>query len=204
MMGSGDDQLGYDPSPTPKLSLFSLSSKLHESPAGMLTPPIHTLASVPFKWEEAPGKPRPSCATQSKPKFARCLELPPRLLNEAKVSNMPSPTTVFDGPYLPRSLSLGKGRSLSNLENLGCGEVNSKERVTFGSGRWGFFRKNNKEVAAPSHGDIGVNHGGREAVRVKITRIRRRSSFLGLSHTRSHFWTDMYESFKHAVPWTRR
>lgn len=203
-MGSGDDHLGYDPSSTPKLSLFSLSGKQHESPAGMLTPPIHTLASVPFKWEEAPGKPRPSCSTQSKPKFARCLELPPRLLNETKVSNMPSPTTVFDGPYVPaRSLSLGKGSSFRTLVNLGCGEVNSKERVVFGSGRWGFFRKNNKEVAAPSHGDIGVNHGG-EAVRVKITRIRRRSSFLGLSHTRSHFWTDIYESFKHAVPWTRR
>ncbi|KAJ6410996.1 hypothetical protein OIU84_007699 [Salix udensis] len=177
MMGS-DDQLGYDPSPTPKLALFSFSGKRHESPAGMLTPPIHTLASVPFKWEEAPGKPRPSCISthQSKPKFARCLELPPRLLNEVKVSNSPSPSTVLDGPYVSRSLSLGKGSSWSSLENLGgAGKVSNSS---------------------------GVSHGGE--TKVKITRIRRRSSFLGLSHSRSHFWTDMYESFKHAVPWTRR
>ncbi|KAJ6760342.1 hypothetical protein OIU79_025238 [Salix purpurea] len=204
-MGS-DDQLGYDPSPTPKLSLFSFSGKLHESPAGMLTPPIHTLASVPFKWEEAPGKPRPSCISthQSKPKFARCLELPPRLLNEVKVSNSPSPSTVLDGPYVSRSLSLGKGSSWSSLENLGGGKVSSKDsRVVFGSSRWGGFWKNNKEFDDPGPGDIsGVSHGGE--TKVKITRIRRRSSFLGLSHSRSHFWTDIYESFKHAVPWTRR
>ncbi|KAJ6976668.1 hypothetical protein D5086_022882 [Populus alba] len=74
------DELGYDPSPTPKLSLFSLPGKLHESPARMLTSPIHTLASVPFKWEDAPGKPSPPCMPQSdEPKIDRCLELPPRL-----------------------------------------------------------------------------------------------------------------------------
>ncbi|KAG5229545.1 DUF688 domain-containing protein [Salix suchowensis] len=172
----------------------------------MLTPPIHTLASVPFKWEEAPGKPRPSCISthQSKPKFARCLELPPRLLNEVKVSNSPSPSTVLDGPYVSRSLSLGKGSSWSSLENLGGGKVSSKDsRVVFGSSRWGGFWKNNKEFDDPGPGDSsGVSHG--DETKVKITRIRRRSSFLGLSHSRSHFWTDIYESFKHAVPWTRR
>ncbi|CAK7324191.1 unnamed protein product [Dovyalis caffra] len=177
----GSDELGYDPSATPKLSLFSLPSKLHESPAGMLTPPIHTLASVPFKWEEAPGKPRPSCVTQSKPKIARCLELPPRLLNETKVSNMPSPTNVLDGPYASRSLSLGRGGSFSS---------NSKERVLFGSGRWGSFKRNSKEVVDASV-DGGVSHGGETGV--KITRIRRRSSFLGFPHTRSHLLVRIYK-----------
>ncbi|KAG6752671.1 hypothetical protein POTOM_042700 [Populus tomentosa] len=108
------DELGYDPSPTPKLSLFSLPGKLPESPARMLTSPIHTLASVPFKWEDAPGKPSPPCMPQSdEPKIDRWLELPPRLLAKAQESNMPSPAIVLDGPYVPRSLSLGKGSSFS-------------------------------------------------------------------------------------------
>ncbi|KAJ6887858.1 hypothetical protein NC652_028990 [Populus alba x Populus x berolinensis] len=86
--------------------------KLHESPARMLTSPIHTLASVPFKWEDAPGKPRPPCMPQSdEPKIDRCSELPPRLLAKAQESDMPSPATVLDGPYVPRSWSLGKGSS---------------------------------------------------------------------------------------------
>lgn len=150
------DELGYDPSPTPKLSLFSLPDKLHESPARMLTSPIHTLASVPFKWEDAPGKPSPPCMPQSdEPKIDRCLELPPWLLAKAQESNLPSPATVLDGPYEPRSLSLGKGSSFRSSENLGT-KVKTKGKAMFGSSRWGGFNKNNKQAVDPSHGAMEV------------------------------------------------
>ncbi|KAJ4850796.1 hypothetical protein Tsubulata_009785 [Turnera subulata] len=192
------------PSATPpKLSLFSLPNKLHEPP-GMATPPIHTLASVPFQWEEAPGKPRPwDChddQPKPKPKAARFLELPPRLLNEvssaaARVSDMSSPTTVLEGPYyyhvgrsmsLSRSLSLGKGGGSFSSESLG-----GKKKAVFGSARWS------------SRGVFDVGDDG--GTKVKITRIRRRSSFMSFSTTGSHFLTSIYEGFKQVVvPWRRR
>lgn len=74
-----------------------------EHPSGMATPPLHALASVPFKWEEEPGKPRPCTDIIALPGPAKCLELPPcrnRLeLTNSRITKMPSPTTVLDGPY---------------------------------------------------------------------------------------------------------
>ncbi|KAL2345917.1 hypothetical protein Fmac_007202 [Flemingia macrophylla] len=55
--------------------------------SGMVTPPLQTSASVPFRWEQEPGKPRPCSALLS----VKSLELPipPRLL-------IPSPSTLFN------------------------------------------------------------------------------------------------------------
>ncbi|KAK3229664.1 hypothetical protein Dsin_001545 [Dipteronia sinensis] len=172
----------------PKLALFSFPSKGKEAPP---TPPVHRGASVPFQWEEAPGKPRPGC-TEFKPSsstVARSLELPPRLV---LTDNGSSPTTVLEGPYtVARSLSLRKGP--------GEGISNNKERVLFGSSRW--VKKNDKLVGASAH-DIGHGSGG--GTKVKITRVRKRSgSFRSLSNSTSHFWTSIYEGFKQVVPWKR-
>lgn len=79
---------------------FSASPEHH---SGMATPPLHALASVPFKWEEQPGKPRPCTDIIVRPEPAsRGLELPPCRASGgggAKITRMPSPTTVLDGPY---------------------------------------------------------------------------------------------------------
>ncbi|KAG5538215.1 hypothetical protein RHGRI_018965 [Rhododendron griersonianum] len=104
---------------TPKRPLLSIQLPVgHESPehSGMLTPPLHTSASVPFRWEEEPGKPRPCTAlitttttqtlSHQDPHSAdtpnyynnKCLELPPRLQSFID-PKMSSPTTVLDGPY---------------------------------------------------------------------------------------------------------
>lgn len=78
-----------------------------EHRSGMATPPLHALASVPFKWEEQPGKPRPCTDIIVRPEPAsRGLELPPCRAG-AKMTRMPSPTTVLDGPY---NLSLSRPR----------------------------------------------------------------------------------------------
>ncbi|OAY61383.1 uncharacterized protein At4g00950 [Manihot esculenta] len=213
--------MGSEPTPTPKLSLLSLPSKPQESPAGMLTPPIHTLASVPFQWEEAPGKPRPLATNQVHPKSktARCLELPPRMLCEARVNNVPSPATVSDVPDLgaqhqslprSRSLSFGKGMSLfSRFENLG--RRDNKGGAISGSSRWGSFRRNKQvvegsvDISTSPVVDRGCGGGGEGvSTKVKITRIRRKSSFLSFSSTRTHLWTNIYESFKQVGLWKRR
>lgn len=76
-----------------------------DHPSGTATPPIQTPASVPFKWEEEPGKPRPCSDIIIHPSAAKILELPPcrvqRQLCADKInSQTPSPTTVLDGPYI--------------------------------------------------------------------------------------------------------
>ncbi|KAJ4870912.1 Uncharacterized protein Rs2_18293 [Raphanus sativus] len=50
--------------------------------------PIHTLASVPFCWEDQPGKPKNPLLPLSYPKY---LELPPRLLLTGELTQMPLP-----------------------------------------------------------------------------------------------------------------
>ncbi|KAK9749536.1 hypothetical protein RND81_02G132800 [Saponaria officinalis] len=94
-----------EPKPeTPQLHLTSFPNlKYPQTYSGALTP-LHTSASVPFSWEQEPGKPLP-CLTLALPSshsqhnVIKCLELPPRLLNEGKMTKTPSPTTVLEGPY---------------------------------------------------------------------------------------------------------
>ncbi|GMI75577.1 hypothetical protein like AT4G27810 [Hibiscus trionum] len=198
--------------PTPKLSLYSFPSKGKEPP-GMITPPIHVPVSIPFQWEEAPGKPRrpyrttdneTDTSSRSKPNAARCLELPPRLLAESKVANMPSPTTVLDGPdacrFVPNALSFRKGGSLRSLDNKWV----NKEKGKFGSSRWGSFRKAGRVVQGSFDSSTPVVvDGGVGDAEVKITRVRKKASFLNLSHARSHVLARIYESLQQVVPWRR-
>ncbi|KAE8698023.1 auxin response factor 9-like [Hibiscus syriacus] len=95
----------------PKLPLLSVSHAQLQSPerSGTLTPPFYvSAASVPFRWEEEPGKPKPCTtlatfsSTPNEP-AQKCLELPPRLLLDAKVTKLSSPTTVLEGPYMGRA-----------------------------------------------------------------------------------------------------
>ncbi|XP_027339459.1 uncharacterized protein At4g00950-like [Abrus precatorius] len=189
MVGSESDKGDrvHEPSHAPtKLSLLNSPPTM---PPG--TPPPQTTVSVPFKWEEAPGKPR-HCHTQSEP--ARTLELPPRLLLlHAKVSNMdgPSPTTVLDGPYVGRAMSFTSSyRTPREHWNSG-----------FGSTRWSGFRKINKE---DDEGSFDFSTHCSTKPKVKITRVSKRGNFFTLSKPRSHLWASIYESFKQVVPWRRK
>ncbi|KAI3498206.1 hypothetical protein L1887_33975 [Cichorium endivia] len=94
-----------DPISIPKLQLFSMAVPRLPEPSGMLTPPLQTSASVPFRWEEEPGKPRPCtdlilASAHHTTTVNRCLELPPRLamVESNIITKTPSPTTVLDGP----------------------------------------------------------------------------------------------------------
>ncbi|KAH6822178.1 hypothetical protein C2S53_000065 [Perilla frutescens var. hirtella] len=92
----------------------------------MLTPPLHPSVSIPFEWEEAPGKPRLSAdeGTKSGRGASRCLELPPRLSHEGEeVTIMP----------------LGGGRSMS----LACTFSFAKKRR-----RWRFKLGEEEEMGA--------------------------------------------------------
>lgn len=174
--------MGSDYGTPPKLSLLiSRPSK----PPEISTPPLHAAVSVPFQWEEAPGKPRHRPA-EAKPKTARTLDLPPRLLfSEAKVSDVPSPTTFLDGPYMGRTMSLK-----SSNRNASKDQWNG----IFGSSRWRSFPRNREkeeEEAADGSFDFSNCTADGRTTKVRISRvgIRRRGSFFGsISNSRSHLW----------------
>ncbi|KAK2444448.1 hypothetical protein QL285_015475 [Trifolium repens] len=141
------------------------SSEIATSPS----PPPQTTISIPFKWEEAPGKPR-HCHTQSELNntvTTTTLELPPRLLFLDSKPDVPSPTTVLDGPYVGRAMSFSSSYRTPR-ENWNS---------NFGSTRWSGFKKinNNKE------GDEGsLDFSGQN--KMKISRAK---SHLWVSH--NHF-----------------
>ncbi|KAK7258481.1 hypothetical protein RIF29_24060 [Crotalaria pallida] len=188
----------------PKLPLFSIIPPMKKSPerSGMLTPPLHASASVPFNWEQEPGKPRPCTALVTfcdNNLLPKCLELPPRLL-------LPSPTTVLEGPYV--------GEGSRNSNRFQCPSFRmSNEEVVLGSldltkgggikdkGWWFCSRRKNafkvkRDVSGGSYvfpssveKEAEKNGVGGTHNKVKMSKIIKRSeSFSNLSYGKSHFW----------------
>ncbi|KAL5572135.1 hypothetical protein UlMin_021732 [Ulmus minor] len=212
---------------TPKLPLFTLPPMQSPEHPGMLTPPYQTPVSVPFRWEQEPGKPRP-CTTLislSNPVdlTPKCLELPPRLL----LDKLPSPTTVLEGPYPGRTRVQSASFRLSGecygafspergqLGTMVLGNRKVKVAGWFGSWRRRVFFKGNKEVnggsyvfpssvdrASDDDGFIEESSRGNGKKKMnRARRARRAGSFSSLSYPRSQFWSTIYEGLKHAVPW---
>ncbi|KAL8519504.1 hypothetical protein ACS0TY_010439 [Phlomoides rotata] len=167
----------------------------------MKTPPLRSSISIPFRWEEAPGKPRSTAAatpppsSRNKSSVARCLDLPPRLLHDdPRFTIMPSPTTVLEGPYVGRSLSLActfsfrKGEGLRPVKTRRWGSF--RDEANFGKGSFDFPH---------SLGDIFKSE---DNVKATPTRVKRKRSFFSINTKYS--WADIYASVKHAVPWRRR
>ncbi|KAL2540274.1 hypothetical protein Adt_01252 [Abeliophyllum distichum] len=174
---------------TPKLSLSKLPCKPREL-LEMQTPPLQSSVSIPFHWEEAPGKPRITTIPSPNNKTAcRCLELPPRLLNDAaNITNIPSPTTVLDGPYMGQSLSRTFSFSFRKVSHTSQQEERSKkrgndgtERSSFDSWRWGSLGEDTKVARDSFDFSFSVNDACKSDTSVKMTRIKRRFIFLSFS-----------------------
>ncbi|KAJ0246284.1 Uncharacterized protein HA466_0178320 [Hirschfeldia incana] len=219
---------------TPKLPLFSYPlNRPYETP-GLATPPVNIAGSVPFLWEEAPGKPRSSVRKPPRRRnqtgenrgAARCLDLPPRLLlpGEACKSSTayePSPTTVLDGPYDLRRRSLSLPRSAAVIRKL-RGVQAPEEKRPFGSSRWGSlgnckevsdgiydfsrFRDGGCDCRKDWAGGGGYDFAGDGGTKVKLLRrLQRKGNLFNLSHaTKSEFWARVYERFKQVIPWRRK
>lgn len=205
-----------EPSSTPKLPLFSISPKPSPDPSGMLTPPLQTSASVPFRWEEEPGKPRP-CTTLITIPNPKSLELPPRLV-AMEITKMPSPTTVLDGPYVGKKQPVFSSFRFST-ESPERGQIGKlvpekkfggqKEKGILGS--WGQRVKGGKkEVGGGSFvfssspsidvegfggDDSGNSNSDSGKVKKMGRRMRRNGSFSSLSQARSHLWVCIYVFF---------
>ncbi|GMJ00958.1 maternal effect embryo arrest 47 [Hibiscus trionum] len=208
---------------TPMLPMFSSPQAHMQSPerSGTLTPPLHALASVPFLWEEEPGKPKPCCTLtifNNPNELARkCMQLPPRLLHDAKN------TKVLESPRFQSSSSSrmgsesygsfrGGGRSPERVQ-LGT-MVLSKRGTHIEKGLLGCCRKKGfkgrREVGGTGNSCVFPSSGDRDGecsaeeesngTSVKITRIKRVGSF----HSKPKFWASIYQGLKLAVPWSKR
>lgn len=215
---------------SPKLPLFSMSHIQSNEPSGYLTPPFYTSVSVPFRWEEEPGKPRPCTALAIIPdpidSSQKSLELPPRLLLETKLL---SPTTVLEGPYVGRSRFQSSSFRIVGRECYGSFSPDHERSGQLGAfvlsksgvkekgwlDSWGRrVLKGKREVGGanyvfPSSVDGEIDGGGgsvgeSSSFKVKNTRHRRARSFSTLSHSRPHFWATIYQGLKQVVPWKSR
>ncbi|XP_076898598.1 uncharacterized protein LOC143552207 [Bidens hawaiensis] len=207
----------FQQSTPPKLSLFSLPSK---PPPDGVTPLPNTVATIPFLWEEAPGKPK--CTTTStnnppKSKIVRSLDLPPRLTTLSPNNNIivPSPTTVLGGPYegvhgsnvtLESCQKVVVGSSnVSKSSNYIKGKIRMplrklmrKEPVEFRSWRWD--GESFKDIFDGRSPEIRFcswrwDSGG------KIGKVSRKNSFVLDNGSTSGFLANMYGTLKLAMPW---
>ncbi|GMH00400.1 hypothetical protein Nepgr_002239 [Nepenthes gracilis] len=220
-----------EPTSILQLQLLSLPPLKSPEPPWTFASPLHTVASVPFRWEEEPGKPRP-CTALSLPdnNGVKCLELPPRLLrSESRMIKTPSPTTVLEGPYVGRSIfhsssSLRFLRRRNYQDSFDCGsggsspergllgtmmlseKVMSRDRGLFGSLRRRTFSfRGKREVVSMGRfvfpdKECGDGSGSERREAVKVTRVGRKRSLLGLSQARSHFWATIYGALKQVIP----
>ncbi|KAI3449283.1 hypothetical protein Pfo_005948 [Paulownia fortunei] len=198
----------------PLLPIPAPSLNSPEHPSGMATPPLRTLASVPFKWEEEPGKPRPCTDIIALPEPAKCLELPPcRMLfmePANKIAKMPSPSTVLDGPYhvgRPKFSSFrffreaqgsfdssSSGDSPHSSVDILLGKKIGGQKTRRFFGRTLRFRSGKKEADGGIFGFSPSSTTGCDSdercTRVKMEgKMRRNGSFSSLSQaTSTHLW----------------
>ncbi|XP_047332703.1 uncharacterized protein At4g00950-like [Impatiens glandulifera] len=201
-MAPNKDLQSTTPISTPKLALSSLPIKPSFDTPGSITPPFGTSISIPFQWEEIPGKPRTGISNSGqnpvrdfhKPSVVRCLELPPRLMiiNEsAKMTGLPSPTTVLEGP----DHDLGSNSSFCTNSNSMSGRLVRKDKKwKLGSSwRWGSFR----EVNGLSDDISSCSRIVDDESKTTNVKLRRRKSFVDN-------FVNMRERLKQAMPWRHK
>ncbi|QCD77515.1 uncharacterized protein At4g00950 [Vigna unguiculata] len=135
-----------------RLALFSIPRMASPERSGMATPPLHTSAAVPFRWEEQPGKPRPCSALIpfSNPAdiLPKSLELPPRLL-------IPSPyvtSNTFRSPSFTIAASNCYGSDTKVLGAMVLSKAGDfKDSLWFGSWKKKPFKLRKREVTGASH-----------------------------------------------------
>ncbi|GAU13668.1 hypothetical protein TSUD_347720 [Trifolium subterraneum] len=211
-MGS-EAEVTEQESSIPRLPLFSVSplQKPMESPErpGTVTPPLQTSGSVPFRWEQEPGKPRLCNALVPfiNP-TEKCLELPPRLLGVA------SPTLLQQGPYVTSNRF--RSPSIKIEEDNSCYGSFSSDRGLLGStmgvlikrdSAWfGSWRKNVKrdQISGGSHVFPSSSNGTIGIAETTVTHnkmMKRSGSSSSFSrHGKSRVWTTIREGMKQVVP----
>ncbi|KAI4326489.1 hypothetical protein MLD38_031799 [Melastoma candidum] len=168
-----------------------------ETPERPVQPPV----SVPFQWEEVPGKPKQCYSEDVAP--PRLLDPPPRLwdCSRSMFSNTPSPNTVLDGPYVGseagtksvRAFSFRKmlffngGGSFRSSRGPSTPEKQEEQQKQGESKRWGILHERGD---GDCEGDVENEFS---------SSFRREFA----AETTKKLWETLYESFKQVVPWRR-
>ncbi|KAL7158934.1 hypothetical protein ABFS83_02G176400 [Erythranthe nasuta] len=181
------------------------------------TPPM---ASVPFKWEEQPGKPRPCSYILARPE-PKSLELPPMMM-----SRTPSPTSVLDGVGRPKCSSFrffldghdsflhsatstpGDGDDDATLE-YGLVFGSSKKKKKSSSRRYGLFGSKDKGGKKEFNGGIsGFSPFSTTTTSCESDEsfniMRRNSSFSSVPLPKSSSpitWATICSGLKQAIQW---
>ncbi|KAM7260949.1 hypothetical protein ACFE04_026424 [Oxalis oulophora] len=196
-----------------KLPLLSIAIMKSPDRSGTLTPPLHASASVPFRWEDKPGKPKPCTTlvpfTTNKPAefaYPKCLELPPRLLLDQAKFPSPSPTTMSESSYFGTKSS----RFVSSFRMVSGGDCYGSFRAPL-SPEWIVLNKKVK-VDKKSSSSVGSNwkKSKREA-NVFPSSVDHHEEEANVKKTvindsKSQFWGNIYEGLKKQVivPWRGR
>ncbi|CAL5195045.1 unnamed protein product [Lathyrus oleraceus] len=193
---------GNQQSNIPRLPLFSTPPAMHmkSSPerSGTVTPPLQTSGSVPFRWEQEPGKPKlcNAIVTYINPSD-KSLELPPRLLV------VPSPTLLQQGPYVTSNRF--RSPSFRTEDNTNCyGSSGTKSILLKGDSGWfGSWRKNVKrdQVIGGSHVFPSSSTGNADTAVTHNNKMMKRSgSSSSFSHRgKARVWTSIRDGMKQVV-----
>lgn len=166
----------------PRLQFLKPPTKHSPEKPGMVTPPLHTSATIPFVWEEKPGKPRPctSLVSFSNSTTDKSLELPPRMLfDHANITKLPSPTTVLNGPYMNGSFSAEREQLVGTIVK----DLKVKKHV---------FSSSVVDKGKEDHigSTIRVSHKN-----VKMKRVKHCRSFITKPfHAKSLVWVSLFNT----------
>ncbi|XP_020106642.1 uncharacterized protein At4g00950-like isoform X1 [Ananas comosus] len=171
----------------PKLCFYSLPS-LRPEPPGLATPPLHLPASVPFLWEEAPGRPK------------RDRDDPPPLVDDL----IDARRTPHPYPWKKNSSSSSSSSSSRIRSQL---ELPPGMAALHGALAAAETKGEEYSPTAVLDGPYALNEHAPpeefEERKARITRFgstRKRSLANVLSlRTTSHLWTNIYESLKQVV-----
>ncbi|XP_057778613.1 uncharacterized protein At4g00950-like [Salvia miltiorrhiza] len=197
--------------PTLKLAF----AEMPESPEHPSTPPFQASATIPFKWEEQPGKPR-HCIAIARPEPAKSLELPPCMNPADKFTKTPSPTTVLDGPYNVARPKFSSFRfTRDGADSFGSPEGTAFEALLGakkgkGRGFFGKFKGGKREVGgggscrfSPSAVSSCDSEDMFAAVKNNCgVQIKRNGSFSNISHAKpTQLWTSFCHGIKQVIHW---
>ncbi|KAL0426140.1 UNVERIFIED_CONTAM: hypothetical protein Sradi_1148800 [Sesamum radiatum] len=192
-------------SSTPTLQFLhkaALTTDSPHPPSRISTPPLQTPASVPFKWEEEPGKPR-LCPRIITAQPSKCLELPPACRMLLFMDNDAPPNSLLDGPYnisRPKFSSFRlfrEGQDSLSLDSRAAASGSNKGGRQKARGRR-FFGKLRSGGKCDSSEERMMGGDGRK--------MGRHESFSGVAHANNNksshmIWATIYQGLKQVVQW---
>ncbi|XP_004133807.2 uncharacterized protein At4g00950 isoform X2 [Cucumis sativus] len=194
----------------PKLPLLAITAMESPDRSGMLTPPMYSSVSVPFRWEEEPGKPRFCFNSLNIPTQTQTqtysLELPPRLLlMDPKISKLSPPIPSQKGFFQFHKHCCSSFR----FDKTQLGAMVLRKRGVLIEKEWFCWLG---KLSFRSKGEVGSDYGAvfpssldkeKSSSRMKVAVNQKGGSFSScFVQAKTEFWGNIGEGFKQInIPW---